>query len=97
MAKEKEMKLLTIQKLNPSLYEKVTNGEMSLHDAYNETRRIQLGLSEFRGTNTKKKEFAADFKRIILLPNPSPEELIAEIKKMYPLTWKEFIKENPKV
>lgn len=92
MAKEKELKLLTVQRLDPALYEKVLKGEMSLHDAYNEVKRVQLNLSEFRGTNTKKKEFSADFKRIIRLHNPSPEELVEEIKKLYPLTWKEFIK-----
>ena len=51
-------------------------GDMSLQDAYNESKRIQLGLSEFRGKNSKKKEFATDFKRIIQLHNPSSEDLI---------------------
>ena len=93
MAKEKELKLLAVQKHNPALYEKVMNGEMSIHDAYNETQRVQLGLTEFRGTNTKKKEFGVDFKRIIRLHDPTLENVIAEIKKQFPLTWKEFIKE----
>jgi len=92
MAIQKELKILTIKKSNPELYEKVIKGEMSIHDAYNETKRIQLGLSEFRGKNTKKKEFAVDFKRIIQLHNPSPDELVVEIKKAYPFTWKEFLK-----
>ena len=92
MAIQKDLKILTVKKSNPDLYEKVMNGEMSIHDAYNETKRIQLGLSEFRGQNTKKKEFAVDFKRIIQLHNPSPDELIVEIKKAYPFTWKEFLK-----
>jgi len=94
MANEKELKMLTIKKDNPTLYEKVMNGEISLHEAFNETKRIQLGLSEFRGKGSKKKEFATDFKRIIQLHNPSYEELIVEIKKAYPFTWKEFIKEK---
>jgi hypothetical protein len=94
MAKEKELKLLTVQKLNPELYEKVMTGEMSIHDAYNEVQRVQLNLSEFRGTNTKKKEFGADFKRIVRLHDPSLEEVIEEIKKLYPLTWKEHIKDR---
>lgn len=92
MGKEKEMKLLTIKNANPSLYRKVMDGEMSLHEAYNETKRIQLGLSEYRGANTRKREFSVDFKRIIQLHNPSMEELLAEIKKAYPLTWREFLK-----
>lgn len=92
MEKGKELKMLTIQKNNPELHQKVLNGEMSLTDAYNETKRIQLGLSEFRGTNTRKKEFATDFKRIMALHNPTQEELINEIKKAFPLTWKTFIK-----
>ena len=92
MATQKDLKILTVKKVNPELYEKVMNGQMSIQDAYNETKRIQLGLSEFRGQNTKKKEFAVDFKRIIQLHNPSPEELIIEIKKAYPFTWKEFLK-----
>ncbi len=94
--KEKEMKLLTIQKLNPPLYEKVMQGEMSVTDAYNEAKRQQLNLSEFRGTNTKKKEFSTDFKRIMKLHDPSPMELIDEIKKAFPITWKDFIKEDYK-
>lgn len=93
MASPKDLKILTVKNSNPQLYEKVMKGEMSIQDAYNETKRIQLGLSEFRGKNTKKKEFATDFKRIIQLHNPSSEELIAELKKAYPLTWKEFIKQ----
>jgi len=92
MANQKELKILTIKNSNPELYAKVVSGQISIQDAYNETRRIQLGLSEFRGQNTKKKEFAVDFKRIIQLHNPSPEELIIEIKKAYPFTWKEFLK-----
>lgn len=92
MAKEKESKLLTIQRLNPALYEKVMKGEMSITDAYNETKRIQLGLSEFRGTNTKKKDFATDFRRIIKLHDPSIEEVIEEFKRAFPLTWKEYFK-----
>ncbi len=59
---------------------------MNLQDAYNEAQRLQLGLTEFRGKNTKKKEFATDFKRIIQLHNPSSEEFIIEIKKVFPLT-----------
>jgi hypothetical protein len=92
MATEKEIKMQMIKKNNPELHEKVLNGEMSLTDAYNETKRLQLGLSEYRGKNTKKKEFSVDFKRIIALHNPSPEELIEEIKKAFPLTWKTFIR-----
>lgn len=92
MSNQKEVKILAIKNSNPSLYEKLMKGEMSLQDAYNETKRIQLGLSEFRGKNSKKKEFAVDFKRIIQLHNPSSDELIIEIKKAFPLTWKEFIK-----
>jgi hypothetical protein len=93
MPSQKDIKLLTVKKGNPELYDKVVKGEMSIQDAYNETKRIQLGLSEFRGKSTKKKEFATDFKRIIQLHNPSSEELIAEIKKAFPLTWKEFLKQ----
>jgi hypothetical protein len=92
MSSSKDIKLSTVKKGNPQLYEKVVKGEMSLQDAYNETQRIQLGLSEFRGKSTKKKEFATDFKRIIQLHNPNSEELITEIKKAFPLTWKEFLK-----
>lgn len=92
MEKGKELKLLTIKKANPELHQKVLDGIMSLTDAYNETKRIQLGLSEYRGTNTKKKEFSTDFKRMMTLHDPSPEELIAEIKKAFPLTWSTFIK-----
>jgi hypothetical protein len=92
MSNQKDIKLLTVKKGNPDLYEKVLNGEMSIQDAYNETKRIQLGLTEFRGKSTKKKEFATDFKRIIQLHNPSSAELIEEIKRAFPLTWKEFLK-----
>jgi hypothetical protein len=92
MKSNKELKILTVKKLNPELYEKVMKGDMSIQEAYNETKRLQLGLSEFRGQNTKKKEFALDFKRIIQLHNPSPDELITEIKKAFPFTWKEFLK-----
>lgn len=88
----KEYKLLKIKKDNPTLYQKVIDGEMSLHDAYNETMRLKLGLSEYRGTNTKKNEFSTDFKRIMTLHDPTPEELVKEIKKAFPLTWKTFIK-----
>ncbi len=87
-----EFKLLTVKKLNPELYDKVMAGGMGLQDAYNEAKRQQLGLSEFRGKSTKKKEFATDFKRIIQLHDPTPEELVAEIKKAFPLTYKEFLK-----
>jgi len=89
----KDLKLLTVKKADPELYQKVMDGQMSLPEAYNETKRKQLGLSEFRGTNTPKKEFATDFKRIMQLHNPSPEELVQEIKKAFPFTWKEFLKE----
>jgi hypothetical protein len=92
MAGGKELKMLTVKKGNPELHEKVVKGEMSLQDAYNEVKRVQLGLSEFRGSNSKKKEFAVDFKRIMQLHNPTPEELIAEIKKAFPFTYKEFLK-----
>ena len=92
MATEKDLKLQTIKNLNPELYSKVLNGEVKLQDAYNETKRIQLGLSEFRGKSTKKKELSVDFKRMIDLHNPSIEEVIVELKKAFPFTWKDFIK-----
>ncbi len=92
MEKGKSLKLETIMKNNPELHKKVLSGEMTITDAYNETKRIQLGLNEFRGTNTKKKEFATDFKRMMALHDPTQEELINEIKKAFPLTWKTFIK-----
>lgn len=92
MATEKELKMLSVKNANPILYEKVVNGEMSLQDAYNESKRIQLGLSEFRGKNSKKKEFSTDFKRIMQLHDPTFEELLVEIKKAFPLTWKQYIK-----
>ena len=91
MEKGKEYKMLYVKQHNPELHEKVIGVQLSLTDAYNETKRLKLGLSEYRGANTKKKEFATDFKRIIALHNPSQEELIEEIKKAFPLTWKEFI------
>lgn len=92
MASEKEIKMESIKNANPDLYDKVINKELSLSDAYNEVKRVQLGLNEFRGRNTKKKEFTTDFKRIINLHNPSLEELVTEIKKAFPFTWKDFIK-----
>lgn len=94
MEKGKEFKMLTVKKINPELHQKVLDGTMNLTDAYNEAKRIQLGLSEFRGTNTRKKPFATDFKRMMDLHSPSQDELIAEIKKAFPMTWKTFIKEN---
>ncbi len=81
MASPKDLKILTVKNSNPELYEKVIKGDMSIQDAYNETKRIQLGLSEFRGKNSKKKEFSTDFKRIIQLHNPSSDERFAEIKE----------------
>jgi hypothetical protein len=92
MATEKEIKMQSVKTADPVLYEQVVKGEVKLQDAYNEVKRVQLGLNEFRGKNTKKKEFATDFKRIIQLHNPSQEELIEEIKKAFPLTWKTFLK-----
>lgn len=92
MATNKE-KLLEIQKFNPGLHQEVVDGKMSVSDAYNEAKRLRLGLTEYRGTNTRKKEFATDFKRIMALHNPTQEELVTEIKKAFPLTWKTFIKE----
>lgn len=91
MEKGKEYKIQYLKQNNPELHGKVISGEMNLTDAYNETQRIKLGLTGYRGRNTKKKEFATDFKRIIALHNPSQQELIEEIKKAFPLTWKEFI------
>ena len=93
MATSKDSKLLMIKKHHPELHQQVVDGKMSITDAYNESRRLQLGLAEYRGTNTRKKEFATDFKRMMTLHKPTQEELIAEIKKAFPLTWKTFIKE----
>lgn len=73
MSKESEIKLLTIKKGNIELYEKVVNKEISIQDAFNEIRRVQLGLSEFRGKATKKKEFSTDFKRMMSLHDSSQE------------------------
>jgi hypothetical protein len=67
-------------------------GEMSITDAYDEAKKIQSHLSEFRGPNTKKKQFATDFRRIIKLHDPSIEEVIDEFKRAFPLTWKEYLK-----
>jgi hypothetical protein len=91
MATEKEVKLLAIKRADSAKYEAVVKGEMNITDAYNEVKRVQLGLNEFRGKSTKKKHFTSDFKRIIELHDPSPDELKAEIKKAYPFTWKEFL------
>lgn len=92
MAKEKELKLITVQKLSPELHQRVLLGEMSVNDAYNEVKRAQLGLTEFRGPNSGKKNFATDFKRIVKLHDPTPDDLVSEIKKLFPMTWREFLK-----
>ncbi len=39
MATQKELKILSIKNSSPLLYAKVLNGEMSIQDAYNETKR----------------------------------------------------------
>jgi hypothetical protein len=92
MSSEKDLKLLSVKRSSPDLYQKVVAGEISLQDAFNETQRTQLGLTEFRGKNSKKKEFSTDFKRIIQLHKPTEEELVAEIKKAFPFTFKDFLK-----
>jgi len=92
MPTSKQDKLDNLKKLNSPMYDLVVSGKMTITEAYNEAKRIQLGLSEYRGPNTKKNQFATDFKRIIALHNPSQEELISEIQKAFPLTWKQFIK-----
>jgi hypothetical protein len=92
MEKGREYKMLYVKQHNQELYDRVMAGQLSLTDAYNEIKKVKLGLSEYRGANTKKKEFATDFKRIMTLHKPSEEELIDEIKKAFPFTWKEFLK-----
>ena len=88
----RKSKLDEVKDMNPDLYLLVIDKKLSITDAYNEAKRLRYGLKEYRGSGTKKKLFATDFKRIIELHKPSQDELIEEIKKAFPLTWNTFIK-----
>ena len=93
--KNKEIKLAEIKKHNPTLYSKVVNGEMKLQQAYNEVMGDINSTTEYKGRGTKgqnKIGLSKELDRIMKMYKPSLKELLDELKRLFPFTYKDKIK-----
>ena len=93
--KSKEIKLTEIKKHNPTLYSKVMNGEVKLQQAYNEVMGVINSTTEYKGRGTKgqnKIGLSKELDRIMKMYKPSLKELLDELKRLFPFTYKDKIK-----
>ena len=93
--KSKEIKLTEIKKHNPTLYSKVMNGEVKLQQAYNEVMGDINSTTEYKGRGTKgqnKIGLSKEMDRIMKMYKPSLKELLDELKRLFPFTYKDKIK-----
>jgi len=93
--KSKEIKLAEIKKHNPTFHSKVMNGEMKLQQAYNEVMRDINSTTEYKGRGTKgqnKIGLSKEMDRIMKMYKPSLKELLDELKRLFPFTYKDKIK-----
>jgi len=93
--KSKEIKLTEIKKHNPTLYSKVMNGEVKLQQAYNEVMGDINSTTEYKGRGTKgqnKIGLSKELDRIMKMYKPSLKELLDELKRLFPFTYKDKIK-----
>jgi len=89
-----DIKLAEIQKYNPTLFLKVQRGEVNKVDAHNQVMEELLNVNERRGKGTKRTKIGLS-KEIKILDRrykPTIKEWINEIKKLYPFTYKDYIK-----
>ena len=93
--KSKEIKLAEIKKHNPTLHSKVMNGEVKLQQAYNEVMGDINSTTEYKGRGTKgqnKIGLSKELDRIMKMYKPSLKELLDELKRLFPFTYKDKIK-----
>tara|TARA_B100000287_G_C20381431_1_gene681760 strand:- start:430 stop:717 length:288 start_codon:yes stop_codon:yes gene_type:complete len=94
--KSKEIKLEEIKKHNPSLYSEVLMGKTKLQDAYNEVMGNLNQTSEYKGRGTRGKNKVGLSKEVDMLTKrykPTIEEWIDEIKRLFPFTYSNYIKD----
>jgi hypothetical protein len=94
--KSKEIKLQEIKKNNPKLYFEVMNGNVKLQDAYNDVMGEINQTSEYKGRGTRGKNKVGLSKEMDMLTKrykPTIEEWITEIKRLFPFTYSNHIKD----
>ena len=93
--KNKEIKLAEIKKHNPTLYSKVVNGSTTLQNAYNEVMSEINNTKEFKGRGTKSTKITLEqeFEIIQKRYKPSIDDWIELLKKHFPFTYKDKIKD----
>ena len=93
--KNKEIKLTEIKKHNPTLYQKVIDGDVKLQQAYNEVMGNITSTSEYKGRGTKgqnKIGLSKEVDRLNKMYKPNIEEWIEELKRLFPFTHQDKIK-----
>ena len=88
MTTKKDLKMLEIQKHNPTLLSKVKAGDLSVQEAHNIVMSEVMKVSEMRGEGTKsnKTTLESEFKIINKRYKPSLDDWIELLKKEYPFT-----------
>ena len=93
--KNKEIKLAEIKKHNPTLYSKVVNGSTTLQDAYNDVMSEINNTREFKGRGTKSTKITLEqeFEIIQKRYKPTIDDWIELLKKHFPFTYQNKIKD----
>ena len=93
--KDSESKLVEIKLHNETLYQYVLDKKIKLQDAYNLTKGEIEIVREYKGRGTRSKNMIGlpkEMDRIMKMYKPSLKELLDELKRLFPFTYKDKIK-----
>jgi hypothetical protein len=95
MKSNREIKLAEIKKHSPSLYQKVVDGDVTLHQAFDFVMGDINSTTESKVRGTKgqnKSGLPKEVDRLEKMYKPTIEEWIKELKRLYPFTHKKHLK-----
>ena len=94
--KRKDIREAEIKKWNPTYLSKVKSGDLTLTEAYNIMMSDIMGVKEMKGKGSKSNKISLEeeFEIINKRYKPKIDEWIELLKKQYPFTYKDYIKED---
>ena len=94
--KKSDIKEAEIKKHNPTLFSKVKSGDISLQEAHNIVQSEIMNVSEMKGQGTKSNKITLEqeFEIINKRYKPSLDDWIELLKKQFPFTATNRIKDE---
>ena len=93
--KNRDIKEAEIKKHNPTLFSKVKSGDLTLQEAYNIMMSEVMNVKEMKGKGTRsnKISFEEEVEIIQKRYKPTLDDWIEQLKKNFPFTHQNHLKE----